>query len=1174
MNRYLQPGDWIKKPNSTGTYEIKSIFGTGASCAVYYAVRTDDSDIRTEHLLKEYNPRRLKMERDMDGALRPKDASLFEAGKELFERGYKRQLEVRHCVDTKNSTSNIQTIFFANNTCYIDMTVMEGETYEKVKENTLIDLLKRIRAITKVVGSYHKQGLLHLDLKPENIFTIRESCDFVQLFDFDSVIKKETVASALYLSYSQSWAAQEQILPNRRNRICEATDLYAIGEILFFKLMGRHSQPHERRSFSKITIDADNRLLEGVDPRVIPLLSDILKHTVCDVAEKRYQSAVVLLKKLDEAIALSNPHEPFLQHHLPLKAAYFVGRDAELQEIEKRLIQNDKLFISGMGGMGKSELARQYAHAHKDEYDAVVFSVCNTDLESMILDDSLLPICHVQRGDKKDREYLKKKYSALESLCNKRVLIIVDNFNDLQDSTLSKLLQLNCKMLFTSRCDVSEYNYEQLSLGVLGKDYVWDIFHTWYKAKLNSEDRMAVEQILNLYQGHTMAVELIAKQMRASNMTPRQMLDKLHAGGFSDSGRESVIHAKDGMNTKMNIHSHIRRLFDVAELSEDQVYVLANLSLIPPSGIAKRQFHDWCKLDTYEDINELIKSGWIRQEEGSEMIFLHPVIADVMLDELERQFELCRPLIVTIAGFLKKGKPDNEPDGIYGDMPSTRYERLIPIVQTIMKRISRFENPSDVGISFIIKAASALYEFGSVTLYLEVVEKVIAAQQKRSTQETMMTVGLLNVRGILLSANCDYQLAEKSYKQALELAIAYCGEADPQTLTIGQNLISTYREWRKDDKVKEYYLQMRSMFSSKTNQIFPASEYTNMGLNAKRLGYYSDAEHFYQKALWRRIEELGLNHGLTGLAHMNLGALYSFLDNYEKAEEHLEQARSSMLVYYGEKHSSTATAYAHLGDLALKQGRYEHAEMCFQNVLKIRSELYGKMHLDTATAFADLATVMWQKNDWDLAYQYYQEAIVIRRQILGDNHINLSPLLRHLGSMQMEHGELDAAKRNLLDAEIIETNYYGVSKPRPDVALTKNALGLLFKAQGEYDEAIRYCSEALNIWQHIYGDMHTHTAVAHLNLGVLYRECNRYQEAITELEEALQILVRVQGVNSLDVASVHSALGKTYFELGKKAIAEKEYQIAFETRQKLLPPDHSLVKQICQRIQELHDNVK
>lgn len=1177
MNRYLQAGMRLKKPECPGEYEIKEIVGTGASCVVYYAEFVDASGVHTEHLLKEYNPRGLKLERDETGCLHlcsESDASAFEAGLCRFKAGYEMQLNVRRSSHTKNSTSNIQGVFDSNGTRYIDMTVMAGMTYEKVEEETLYNLLKRIEAITKVVGSYHESGLLHLDIKPDNIFVLPETVEMVQMFDFDSVIQKSDVASSAFLSYTQSWAAQEQILPNRRNRICEATDIFAIGEILFYKLMGRHSEAHERRSFATFNFDYSKELFEGVNPRVFPLLSEIFKHTICNVVTNRYQSTSELLEVLTQAVLLADPHEPFLQHHLPSKAAYFVGRDVELQEIEKRLIQNDKLFISGMGGMGKSELVRQYAHAHKEEYDAVIFSVCNTDLESMILDDSLLPICHVRRGDKKDRDYLKEKYSILKRLCNKRVLIIVDNFNDLQDNTLSKLLQLNCKMLFTTRCDVSEYNYEQLSLGVLGRDYVWDIFHTWYKAKLSNEDRIAVEQILNLYQGHTMAVELIAKQMRASNMTPRQMLDKLHAGGFSDSGRESVVHAKDGMNAKMNIHSHIRRLFDVAELSEDQVYVLANLSLIPPSGIAKRQFHDWCRLDTYEDINELIESGWIRQDEGSELVFLHPVIADVMLDELEHQFELCRPLLMTIAGFLNKGKPDNEPDSIYGAMPSTRFERLIPIVQNILNIIIRFKNIPKTGILFIITVASELHEFGGSALYLEVVEKAIAVQQKRPVQEYMMTIKLLNIRGMLLSANCDYQLAEISYKQALELAISYCGESDTKTLTIGRNLISTYRKWGKDDKVKEYYLQMRSVFSNESNRIFSASEHTDMGLDAKKLGYYSDAEYFYQKALWQRIEEYGLNHGLTGLAHMNLGALYSLLDNYEKAEEHLEQARISLRDYYGERHSSTATAYAHSGNLALKRGRYEQAEWCFQKVLRIRLELHGKRHLDTAMAFADLAAVMWKQNKWDLAYQYYQEAIVISREILGANHISLSPLLRHLGSMQMERGDLAAAKSNLLAAEIIEADYYDASEPHPDVALTKNALGLLFKAQGAYDEAIRYCSEALNIWQHIYGNTHTHTALARLNLGVLYRECNRYQEAITELEEALQILVQVQGVNSLDVASVHSALGKTYFELGKMTIAEKEYQIAFEIRKTLLPPDHSLVKQICQRIQELHDNVE
>ena len=339
MNRYLQAGMRLKKPECPGEYEIKEIVGTGASCVVYYAEFVDASGVHTEHLLKEYNPRGLKLERDETGCLHlcsESDASAFEAGLCRFKAGYEMQLNVRRSSHTKNSTSNIQGVFDSNGTRYIDMTVMAGMTYEKVEEETLYNLLKRIEAITKVVGSYHESGLLHLDIKPDNIFVLPETVEMVQMFDFDSVIQKSDVASSAFLSYTQSWAAQEQILPNRRNRICEATDIFAIGEILFYKLMGRHSEAHERRSFATFNFDYSKELFEGVNPRVFPLLSEIFKHTICNVVTNRYQSTSELLEVLTQAVLLADPHEPFLQHHLPSKAAYFVGRDVDLQEIECR----------------------------------------------------------------------------------------------------------------------------------------------------------------------------------------------------------------------------------------------------------------------------------------------------------------------------------------------------------------------------------------------------------------------------------------------------------------------------------------------------------------------------------------------------------------------------------------------------------------------------------------------------------------------------------------------------------------------------------------------------------------------------------------------------------------------------------------------------------------------
>ncbi|WP_442946637.1 NB-ARC domain-containing protein [Nostoc sp. 'Lobaria pulmonaria (5183) cyanobiont'] len=49
----------------------------------------------------------------------------------------------------------------------------------------------------------------------------------------------------------------------------------------------------------------------------------------------------------------------------------FVGREAELQNLHEMLQENNQVAIAaiaGMGGLGKTELALQYAMAHRENY--------------------------------------------------------------------------------------------------------------------------------------------------------------------------------------------------------------------------------------------------------------------------------------------------------------------------------------------------------------------------------------------------------------------------------------------------------------------------------------------------------------------------------------------------------------------------------------------------------------------------------------------------------------------------------------------------------------------------------------------------------------------------------------------------------------------------------------
>lgn len=1165
MDRYLRNGSQIKDPERSGVYEIRNIVGTGASCVVYLADFFESSGIRTEHLLKEYNPKGIRIDRDEQGNLcvcAEKDQAAFETGLKRFEAGYQMQLNVRRCSDMKNSTSNIQSIFAANGTMYIDMTVLEGRTYNQIQERSLYDLLRRIKTITEVVASYHKNGLLHLDIKPENIFVFRETVEMVQIFDFDSVTPKADAARSAFLSYTQSWAAQEQILPNRRNRICEATDLFAVGEILFYKLMGRHSESHERRSFSSYHFDHSADIFEGVNPRVFVLLEDIFRHTICSKCANRYQTAPELLEKLTAAIKLADPKEPFLHHHLPSKAAYFVGREAEMQEIEERLKQTDKLFISGMGGLGKSELVKQYAHVHRDEYDAVIFAVCNTDLESLILDDTALPIANLQHWPgEKAKEYYDKKLHELESLCNQRVLIIVDNLNNMQDSALEDLLRLNCKMLYTTRCDVTEYNYEQLILGVLSDEHVWSIFRKWYKSQLTGDDLPYVQQIINLYQGHTMAIELIAKQMKASHTSPKVMLEKLRSSGFSSSGQERVVHSKDGMNYKTNIHAHIRHLFDASELSAKQVYVLANLSLIPPTGILEELFHDWCKLDCYDDINDLKESGWLRSDVDTAHISLHPIIADVMLDDISAVVEHSRSLLSSFTHDIS--------DTSFSKVKSEYRYHLSTIAMHICRKVSRFSIASNIYTDFLCACANTFRGYGYVTLYIELLEQTMQIT-KSSAQHNLEELANMNfVLGQLFSDLSSHHTAKNKYMAALKMYLQLYGEANTKTANAYNCVGVCCFDLLQFEDAEKYYSKAlniwQTIFGENSSDV--ADALNNLGLLHSSLGDWHKAEHCFLKAIKIKQELFGEIHTDINTIYSNLACLYNDQGLYEKAEEFHKRALNICISIYGENHHDTATSMNNLGSLYSDMGLINNAEVCYLKALDIMRSIYGEKHSRIATTYCNLGLLYRDYGQFEKAQINIKKSLEIEVEICGKRSCEVADTYCILGSMYLDQGYFKKSEQAYLSA--LEIQQEVLTEMHKDTAITYNNLGLLYEKQGHFVKAEKYYKRALEIKRSVCNVDDPSTAISYENLGDLYDHTARQKSALVCYKCAIKIYKLAFGEISHESATLYFDIGSLYRDLGNIKQARKNMLIALKQNTDLYGKGHEKTIRIRKEILHL-----
>jgi serine/threonine-protein kinase len=196
-----------------GGYTIKKRIGVGARSTIYLA--SDDSN-GNEVALK-----RVIFER-------PEDSRIFEQVETEFKIAQKvSHPYVRKCYKLKTIRS-----MFSKKELLLAMEYFDGQSLEDGPALSLLDVLLVFRMVATGLNAMHQSGLVHCDIKPNNILLSKAGA--IKIIDLGQSCKIGTTKRRI--QGTPDYIAPEQV---RRKPLGPKTDIFNLGATMYWALTGK-----------------------------------------------------------------------------------------------------------------------------------------------------------------------------------------------------------------------------------------------------------------------------------------------------------------------------------------------------------------------------------------------------------------------------------------------------------------------------------------------------------------------------------------------------------------------------------------------------------------------------------------------------------------------------------------------------------------------------------------------------------------------------------------------------------------------------------------------------------------------------------------------------------------------------------------------------------------------
>jgi tetratricopeptide (TPR) repeat protein len=221
------------------------------------------------------------------------------------------------------------------------------------------------------------------------------------------------------------------------------------------------------------------------------------------------------------------------------------------------------------------------------------------------------------------------------------------------------------------------------------------------------------------------------------------------------------------------------------------------------------------------------------------------------------------------------------------------------------------------------------------------------------------TARLLNQAGGYLWGRAELQAARDTFERALAMERARLGPDHPDVAKNLSNLGIVLRGLGELAAARKAHQRALTIFEARLGPDHPdvASSRSNLGAVLRDLGEFQAAREAHERALAIRQARLGRDHPHIANSLNNLGNVLYDLGEFQAAHDTLERAVTAFEARLGPDHPHVATSLTNLGNVLADLGELQAAHEAHQRALAIRQARLGPDHPDVATVRANLARV-------------------------------------------------------------------------------------------------------------------------------------------------------------------------------------------------------------------------